>query len=79
MISVSRVHGFICKFNFLKYIILIVASIYVKILWILSEITHRTKFYTGQACQTGGPSATYNSWLALAAKLSEQPKYKFLT
>jgi hypothetical protein len=48
---------------------------YVKILWILSEMTHRTKFYIGQACQTGGPTATCNSWLAVAAKLSQQPEY----
>ena len=34
-----------------------------------------TEFYIGQACQTGGPPATCNSWLAVAAKLSQQPEY----
>jgi len=26
-------------------------------------MTHCTKLYIGQACQTGGPPATFNSWL----------------
>ena len=26
-------------------------------------MTHRTKLYINQACQTGGPPATFNSWM----------------